>query len=88
MYQRPLGMEIRDSDFEQHQFQINHQQQENSGFLNHNAGEGYDNNQSLYENQQQRFNTEQAMTLAPLAIQYIPEKKERTFMGSVKDEDS
>jgi hypothetical protein len=25
---------------------------------------------------------------APLAIQYLPDKKERTFMGSVKDEDS
>lgn len=88
-YQRPLGMEIRDSDFEQHQFQINHQHHDESGF---NVGGGYDNNQSLYENQQHLYNSEKASVPAtppaPLAIQYEPDKKERTFMGSVKDEDS
>jgi len=29
-----------------------------------------------------------AVPPAPLATQYVPDKKERTFMGSVKDEDS
>lgn len=30
----------------------------------------------------------QATPAGPLAIQYVHDKKERTFMGSVKDEDS
>jgi hypothetical protein len=38
------------------------------------------------------YNSEKASVAAtppgPLAIQYEPDKKERTFMGSVKDEDS
>ena len=29
-----------------------------------------------------------ATTPAPLATHYVPDKKERTFMGSIKDEDS